>query len=398
MPLSTARALWLATVAGLIPSIAIGHGLFWPGADWLDPLKYYGGRDFVNFWFGAHLALEGRIAEIYDLDAYAAAMQGVFAPAERFMNFSYPPNALPLLLPLGVLPYGLAWAVWTIGGLAAFVIATVGMEAVRARPLVAGLLVLSPAALLAASIGQATLFLAALLVGGLRILPTRPVLAGVLFGLASIKPQLGILITFVLLLRGAWRTIAAAAATVVVLLLLSLALFGSDAWSAYLGTTVPYQKRVLLEPFGFVWTLMASPFAWAYKVGIDVPTALKLHGGIALVIGALTLICVRACSDWQLTTAIIALASVLISPYALTYELTIPTAALLAYLLSRERPLPMPHLVVIGLFWATPYAAMLVDVLGVPVMTLLSLALLAALLSQSGVLTSRPQPAANAGQ
>ena len=48
--------------------------------------------------------------------------------------------------------------------------------------------------------GQTGLLAAALLGGGLLALRPRPVLAGVLFGLLTVKPQLGLLLPFALTL------------------------------------------------------------------------------------------------------------------------------------------------------------------------------------------------------
>ena len=74
--------------------------------------------------------------------------------------------------------------------------------------------------------GQNGAFTAALLVGGLLAAPKRPILAGVLFGLLTVKPQLGILIPFCLLASRNWRAFASAAVTTVTLVLLTGLAFG----------------------------------------------------------------------------------------------------------------------------------------------------------------------------
>jgi hypothetical protein len=195
---------------------------------------------------------------------------------------------------------------------------------------------------------------------------------------------LGLLLPLVLVARGAWTAILAAGLTVAGLVVVSLLLFGSAPWLDYWANTLPYQQRVMLEPYGFVWTLMAAPFAFAYKIGLDVPTALKLHVVLTIFIVGPTLLAVRHCTDWPLTIAIVALASVLATPYALNYDLAIPAAALLFYLASRTEPFGRPELAVIGAFWFMPYAAMGLDVLaGIPVSAPLSMCLLAVLLREA---------------
>ena len=57
-------------------------------------------------------------------------------------------------------------------------------------------------------------------------------LAGILFGLLTYKPHLGVVVPFALLALGAWRTIAAATVTAILLIAASVAMFGLDAWRA----------------------------------------------------------------------------------------------------------------------------------------------------------------------
>src|SRR5947209_4071280 len=61
--------------------------------------------------------------------------------------------------------------------------------------------------------GQTGFLSGALMVGGLRLLPTRPALAGVLFGLLTYKPQLGVLVPVALVAMSGGRAIVAALAT-----------------------------------------------------------------------------------------------------------------------------------------------------------------------------------------
>src|SRR5262249_9086248 len=155
MPRSTTSTLAVASVLGFLPTLGLAYLLFWPTADGLDQYGFPVVRDFINFWTGSRLALTGRVADIYDLDAYEAAVHALFAPMGHFMNFSYPPHSLPLLLPIGLLPYRLAAVVWICGGLFAFVIAALGWPIPMERRTLIIVVLVSPVALLNAVIGQA---------------------------------------------------------------------------------------------------------------------------------------------------------------------------------------------------------------------------------------------------
>src|ERR1700730_17541417 len=120
MARSTPLVLKMATLAGLLPSLLVAFAVFWPGPDLVSSRGYYLGQDFVNFWTGGVLALEGRVATLYDRDAYDALVKSLFPPATGFLSFSYPPHILPLLSGLALLPYGAALALWQLFGLGSF--------------------------------------------------------------------------------------------------------------------------------------------------------------------------------------------------------------------------------------------------------------------------------------
>ena len=92
-------------------------------------------------------------------------------------------------------------------------------------------MVLAPASLLVLVTGQVTFLVAAMGLAGLSSLKTRPIVAGLLFGVAgAIKPQAMLLLPVALLAIGAWRTIAATAFAAMLVVFVSLLVFGVDAW------------------------------------------------------------------------------------------------------------------------------------------------------------------------
>ena len=125
MARSTVVALKAASLLGFVPLLMIALAVFWPGQDLISSRGYYIGQDLVNFWMAGHLAIEGRVADIHDvdpdhLDADNAAVQSLFPEVHGFLNFSYPLHILPLVAMLGALPDGVALAAWQMAGLAGF--------------------------------------------------------------------------------------------------------------------------------------------------------------------------------------------------------------------------------------------------------------------------------------
>src|SRR5207237_7780874 len=81
----------------------------------LDVAGYQIGRDFINVWSGPQLAFGGKLATLFDLRAYHAAIGELFGQPLRFHNWGYPLFTLPAFWPLAQLPYFAALAVWTFG-------------------------------------------------------------------------------------------------------------------------------------------------------------------------------------------------------------------------------------------------------------------------------------------
>jgi hypothetical protein len=385
---STAVVLKAASLLGFVPSLMIALTVFWPNQDLISSRGYYVGQDFVNFWMAGHLAIEGHVADIYrvdpdHLDPYNAAVQSLFPGAHGFLNFSYPPHILPLLAVIGALPYMAALAAWQVAGLAGFLmLAFAGAKRADAGQLLTTAL-LSPVVMLVVTVGQASFFMAMLFVGGLTALPRRPVLAGALFGILTLKPQLGLLLPVALLLRGEHRAFAAAIIAAGLLVVLSLVLFGLGPWYAYVAHTLPFQQRLMTEMIGIYPTMMITPYAGFWWLGIPTGTALVLHALIATAVAACALATWHAPVDPDLKNVVLALASLIVVPYCLNYDLAIPAAALLSWARRGAGAGAPLTLAALGLLWFVPYVGMAVVLWGIPLLPVAVLALLAALVYEA---------------
>ena len=118
---------------------------------------------------------------------------------------------LAIVLPLALLPYNGALIVWTLVGLAAYLIV---MWKIAPRRDTLWVALAFPGALLTILDGQNGLITAALFGGGLLLLERRPWVAGALFGLLCYKPQFGILLPLAFLAARQWRAAVGAALVV----------------------------------------------------------------------------------------------------------------------------------------------------------------------------------------
>jgi hypothetical protein len=364
------RIVWALALAGIaaLPFAYPAFGLLAaPDAHWVTVSGTHFGLDFVNFWSGGRLALEGRVVDAYNPEAYKALLAAWFAPATRFTNLSYPPSLLPWLTPFAALPYLASYALWSLIGVAAFVAACLGRLPKREDAFLVGVLIIAPVTVSNVVFGQIAPLMTLLFIAAFRILPTQPVAAGVLIGLMTLKPQLGVLLPVFLLAIGGWRTIAAAAVTALALVALSAALFGPDPWRAYLTDTAALQWSYILAMRDFYAVHMVTPYAGLWALGVPVAIALKVQWVISAAIVVVTWIVARSSADWPLKVAILALGSVMAVPYVLGHDLALPLAALVWFALSRPEGLPRGETILIALLWLLPFPlTFLLQMFGIP--------------------------------
>jgi alpha-1,2-mannosyltransferase len=287
------------------------------------------GSDFVSFWIAAREAFAGRPEVAYTADLFAQAQNAIFADG-NFYAFYYPPHYLAYLLPLGALPYYAALLAWTGVTLAAALAVVTAMAGRNWR--VVMLTLAFPATFLTLAHGQNAFLSAALFGGGLLLLDRRPVIAGVLFGLLTFKPQLGILIPFALLAAGHWRTILSAAVTTVLVVLVSWLMFGTEVWTLFLA-----QGGMAMETLreGFVgWNKMISTYSMFRIAGFSDTGALAIQSFVSLVTLAAVFRAWRPGSgvSMELRGALLLTGALLATPFGLNYDLYIlaPAIAMVA--------------------------------------------------------------------
>lgn len=298
--------------------LTVGYVIF---AD--PPFNRFGylvGADFANTWLGARAALTGDPTPWFDLDVFNAALKAQFGPEYPLHLWSYPPHLLLFIWPLGFLPVIAAYVVWCALTLALFVWAAGDRNW---RPVELILMVAGPAVIVNTYSGQNGFLTAALLIAGLANLDRRPALSGVLFGLLTIKPQLGIFIPVLLLLTGRWRTIAAAVMTVAVLALATALVFGPNVWIAYKEVAWPVQSRIVLHGGGFYLSMMPTTFMNLRAAGLPLETAATAQA----VVSAVALVAL-VWTFWQrrdpvLSMALFVTLTFLGTPYAFNYDMVI---------------------------------------------------------------------------
>jgi alpha-1,2-mannosyltransferase len=161
------------------------------------------------------------------------------------------------------------------------------------------------------------------LIGGLANLDRRPIIAGILFGILTIKPQLGLLLPVLLVLGGHWRVISSAIATTALLVAATAIWFGPDIWIQYLHKVAPQQHDLLNVAGVMGWPIVASAFVNARLVGLPDNHAWMVQGVVsACAFGAVVWTFWRK-RDPVLSQALYVTATFLFSPWILNYDMVV---------------------------------------------------------------------------
>lgn len=301
----------MATTVVSIAYVLLSHGGVLPNG---SPF----GSDFVSFWVAAREALAGHPETPYLVERFAAAQDALFGDGNVYAFF-YPPHFLAYMLPFGALPYYAALAAWLTASFAAALWALTRIAGRRIEVLVLALAF--PATFLTIAHGQNAFLSAALFGGGLVLLRTRPVLAGILFGLMTFKPQLGLLIPLALLAGGYWRTILSAGVTALLVAAFSAVLFGTETWALFLqqgGDAMATLRDGVVDR-----NKMLSVYAMLRLAGTGNGTALALQSVMSLSVAlAVAWAWFRKDAVAYDTRAVLLLTGALLAtPFVLSYDL-----------------------------------------------------------------------------
>jgi hypothetical protein len=326
-----------------------------------DVEGYVVGRDFVNTWMGARIALTGDPTPWFDFKTYNAALQAMWGTPYPDHIWSYPPHLLLFTWPFGFMSYMAGFVLWVAVGLAVYLWA--GLEG-RLDRTTLWLMVISPAVVLNLFTGQNGFFTAALLIGGLTMLDRRPILAGVLFGILTIKPQLGVLLPIMLVLTGRWRVIGSAAATVAVLLGFTTLAFGPGVWTAFRDVAMTHQAHVIARGTGVFVAMMPTVFMNARAADMPMGLAWTLQAVVSVAAVAAVVWAYWKPRDPLLSRALLITATFVVTPYVFNYDMVV-FGWLFAGLAAR-RDNAIWDYALMFLVWTLPVTTIVLGLLGIP--------------------------------
>lgn len=372
--------MWLGGLALALFIATAGVGNFFLPADRAVSLRSVG-FDFLAFYTGGTLVRTGQTDKLYDLKTVRATEQHIARENDIELRpgtvgpFWNPPIVAWLFVPLSALPYRTAFFVWTFINLACLSGAMIllcrmlGDRDWRTWGLVPLLTLTSMPLIMALGHGQNTCMSLLLLCSAVSLWRgERLFAAGAVAGLLFYKPQVGMIISGVMIFCGGWRVLAGLAITGTAMLLATLltlpgALMQFIAKTpvnlAYMQVERPYAwgRHVTLKAF---WRLLVQGQAPGPLSGV----AMTLYLATALLSAAAVVACIwklRRSADTIARDQVISLsvlATPLLMPFYFDYDLL---------LLAVPAVLTARHAISIGasrsvtITWIALYAWMMVN-------------------------------------
>jgi hypothetical protein len=239
--------------------------------------------------------------------------------------FPYSPPALILIRPFGLLPFWPSFLAWSVIGVTAMSLAA--RRIIGPKAIALGFTTAAAIAVLAC--GQISLFIGALIIGGLST--ANPRWRGALLAVAAvIKPQSLLAAPVALIAERNLRAIGWAIIASCALLLASVVLFGVETWVRWANEIPVWRSFVVAHgidrnDIGVYGMLRSFGLpGWTYAIGVPLGIAtswLAFRREARLVDRYAAFVC----------------ATVLMSPYTLSYDLAGLSLACVAMLLDKDR-------------------------------------------------------------
>ncbi len=293
------------------------------------------GRDFLNFWMYGRAAWIAEPAVYYDAAVYNAALGALLGEGYPGQSWSYPPSIMLMAWPFGLLGYLQALLIWSVLSLAVFAAAARQM---LSRPASLVALLVSPAVVMCLISGQHSLLIAAAIVVIFLCLDSRPLLAGVLIGLLTLKPQVGLLFPVLLIASGRWRTFIAASVTALAAAAVTAAVFGPQVWVDFVLKGLPVQNFVMSDPGRIATPFYPTVFMNLRGLNLGYSTAMAVQSVFSIAAAGTVFWAFRfrRDADPAVLMALFVACSVAAVPYLLSYD-TLPLTLAALVLLGTGR-------------------------------------------------------------
>lgn len=282
--------------------------------------------DYLNVYAAGKLVQAGTPSLAYDWAVHRAAeVAAMGRDFGGYFGWHYPPLFLFAAAVLALMPYVPGLVAWAGATLVAYALTVRAILGDRVGALAA---LAFPATLWCFATGQNGFLTASLFGGALLALPTRPVLAGVLIGLLTYKPQFGLLVPIALVAGGHWRALAAATIATLALNAAALAAFGPGSFLAFWHSLADTNQAVFAEARANL-DKMQSVYGLLHGFGAPPALAWAAQGIVTALAAVATAFAWRNPGlSYRLKAASLLALALIATPYAYVYDAPLLMAAI----------------------------------------------------------------------
>lgn len=285
--------------------------------------------DYLPLWTAGRMALR-HPGHLYDFSAITNAQRWLIGSLNRERPWIYPPSALLMFSPLSLAPFWTSTVLWvgaTVAALTGAALKFVPRERVLGLVLIAAL----PATSLTVVAAQTTFLTVCATALGVLLIERRPILAGVLLGLAAcLKPTALVFLPLAYLAAGSWRPFLATAVTGLVVGAITTLWLGPTVWLSWI-QALPRFEHIVLYDRAFIPS-MISPASAGVHLKLGAEAMLLFRGACTLAGAAMVWWVWRRRSDPAFRLITLMAAGLLTSPYAMRYDaalFVVPAVALI---------------------------------------------------------------------
>jgi hypothetical protein len=289
--------------------------------------------DFVNVWAAGRLVLSGHPAAAYDWPTHKLIEEAAIGHAfDGYFGWHYPPTFLFVAAGLALVSYAAAYALWVFGTFPAYLVAIRAVVGDRTGYLLAAAF---PAVLANFIVGQNGFLTAGLIGGALVLLERRPIAAGVLLGLLTYKPHLGLLFPIALIAGGYWRALFSAAIVAAAMAAAAFVAFGADTWAAFVAN-IGHTSHAFLSAGWADFSKLQTAFGLIRALGGSEMLAWVVQVVVALTAAVAVAMLWRSRAAYEIKAAALGAGAMLATPYLYMYDL-VALAVPLAFLFRLGR-------------------------------------------------------------
>jgi hypothetical protein len=316
------------------------------------------GIDYADYYAAGRMVIDGNIGQIYNMEAHHAVLESLFGKIPYLLEWIYPPTFLLSIVPLSYLPFDASLVVWLV---LSFIPAALAVYFMTGKNKFAPICFLAfPGTFLNIRWGQNGFLTAALFGFGVYFVESNPMLAGLMFGLLTFKPQMAIFPFIILFFTKKWKALGWSVGFAAALAVLTGLLFGFQTWIDFFSTSL-YNAQQL----GASW----EATSWGIPT---LSTALRTMGmsgwGLTLILLAVAAFAIYCCvrvwkqtQSYSLRLMALVLCLFLSFPYVSLYDFAILGVPFtLLFFEAQKNPKRSFSPLLLCLLWGLPLVCLII--------------------------------------